>query len=140
MELRASLRPRYWHVGACALAAAAVFGMLDHSHLIRTGQLPALREYWWLVVSVPLLCGSLVALGSGGAALGRRIVSAAAGGALTGVLAALLSAVIGGPGQPLETHLIITRGVWQVFIFTIVSALGAAATELSLPEPQQAQE
>ncbi len=138
-ELRASLRPRYWHVGPYALVAAAVFAVVDHSHLARSGQLPALREYWWLVVSVPLLCGSLVALGSGGAGLGRRIMSAAACGALTGVLAALLSIVIGGPGQPPETHLVIARGVWQVFIFTIVSALGAAATELSLPEPRQAQ-
>lgn len=139
-ELRASLRPRYWHAGAYALAAAAVFGMLDHSHLTRTGQLPALREYWWLVVSVPLLCGSLVALGGGGATLGRRIVIAAGCGALAGVLAALVSAVIGRPGQPSEMHLIIARGVWQVFIFAIVSAVGAAATELSLPEPRRAQE
>ncbi len=138
-ELRASLRPRYWHVGAYAVAAAAVFAVVDHSHLTRSGQLPALREYWWLVVSVPLLCGSLVALGGGGAGLGRRIVSAAVCGALAGILAALLSVVTGGPGQPPETHLIIARGVWQVFVFTIVSALGAAATELSLPEPRPAQ-
>ncbi len=137
MEFRASLRPRYWHAGACALAAAAVFGVVGRNHLIRTGQLPALREYWWLAVALPLLCGSLVAWGSGGAALGRRIVMAALCGALMGVLTAALLAIIGRPEQPLETRLILAQGVWQVFIFTIVSAVGAAAAELSLPEPRQ---
>jgi len=136
-ESRASLPNRYWHAGACALAAAAVFGVVNHTHLIRTGQLPALREYWWLVISVPLLCGSLVALGSGGAALGRRIVIAAVCGAMTGVLAALLLAVIGRPDQSLGAHLIFAHGVWQVFLFTIVSAVGAVLAELSLPEPEQ---
>jgi hypothetical protein len=134
-EMRASLRPRYWHAGPIALLAALVFGLVGYSHFSRTGQLPALKEYWWLVASVPLLCGSLVAVGAGGAALGKRIVTAAVCGAAAGILATLLSAVICRAGESAGVHLV-ALGVWRVFIFTILSVVGAILTELGSPEPK----
>ena len=135
--LRASLRPRYWHTGLCALAAAGVFGLVGYSHFRLAGHLPALREHWSLLIAVPLLCGTLVTLGSGGAALGKRIAAAAISGILTAVLATLLSAAIAGTSLPADTHLVVVQGVWRVFIFTILSTVGAAITELTLPEPGQ---
>jgi hypothetical protein len=135
-ERRAVLRPRYWHAAVCAAAAAGVFGVLDYRFLAEQGRLPTLGQFWWLVVSVPLLCGSLVALGCGGAAWGRRIVAAAVSGASFGVLATVLSAAIAQTGDSAGTHLI-GLGLWRVFIFTILSTLGAVLTELSLPEPSQ---
>lgn len=119
----------------CALAAAAVFGVVGYQYCGRTGQLPSLREFWWLVVSVPLLCGTAVTLGNGGARLGKRIVAAALGGLLTAVLATGLSALIARTGAVVDAPLI-GLGVWRVFIFTILSVAGAALTELTLPEPK----
>jgi hypothetical protein len=136
-ETRASLPARYWHIGPCVLAAAAAFGLVGYAHVRRTGQMPSLRECWWLVVIVPLLCGSLITLGSRGAALSRRIAAAAMCGALTGAAATLLSVAMPQTGQPAGTFLIVALGVWRVFIFTILSAVGAAITELALPEPKQ---
>ncbi|MBM4025868.1 MAG: hypothetical protein FJ280_10755, partial [Planctomycetes bacterium] len=69
-QLRASVAPRYWHLGACAIAAAAVFGVVDYVHVGQAGELPQLQTYWWLVAVMPLVCGSLVTLGCGGAILG----------------------------------------------------------------------
>jgi hypothetical protein len=134
-EIRASLQPRYWHVGPCVLAAAGVFGLVGYSHVSRTGELPTLRDHWWLVVAMPLLCGSMVALGSRGAALGKRIAAAAICGILTAVVATLLSAAIAQMGQAPGTHLIIIQGAWRLFLFTVVSTAAAAITELLLPEP-----
>ncbi|MBN1505204.1 MAG: hypothetical protein JW955_00060, partial [Sedimentisphaerales bacterium] len=136
-QMRASLPARYWHGSPCVLAAAAVLGLVSYAHFRRTGQLPSLKEYWWLVIAAPLLCGSLVALGSGGAALGRRIVLAAVCGASTGVVATALLAIITRTGPTPETHLIVAQGVWQVFLFTILSTVGAVMTELTLPEPRE---
>ena len=137
-KIRLSLRPRYWPVGLWALAAAGAFTLVGYSHLHGTGHLPALREYWWLVITVPLLCGALVALGSGGAALGKRIAAAAICGMLTAVLATLLSAAVNSMAQPAGMHWVVVQGIWQMFIFTVLSTVGAAMTELTLPEPRQA--
>ncbi|MBN2130890.1 MAG: hypothetical protein JW741_15415 [Sedimentisphaerales bacterium] len=134
-ELRASLRSRYWHIGPCALAAAAVFGAVGYQYCGRVGQLPALREFWWLVVTVPLLCGAVVTLGCGGAALGKRIAAAAIAGLVAAALATALSALIARTGAVVEAPLI-GLGVWRVFIFSLLSVAGAALTELTLPEPR----
>jgi hypothetical protein len=136
-EIRTSLPARYWHVTPWALAAAGVFGLIAYNHVNRTGQMPSLREYWWLVVIVPSLCGSLVTLGCRGAAFSRRIMAAAMCGALAGSAATLLSLAIAQAGRQTGTFLIVALGVWRVFIFTILSTVGATLTELSLPEPRQ---
>jgi hypothetical protein len=136
-QMRASMPTRYWHVPVCVAVAAGVFGLIDHSYLGRTGSLPTLREFWWLVAVLPLLCGGTVALGCGGATLGRRIVAAVVAGVLTAMLATGLSAVIAQTGQAVDAHLL-ALGVWRVFIFTILSAAGAIGAELVLPEPKQA--
>jgi hypothetical protein len=133
-ELRASIPPRYWHVAACVIAAAAIFGLVDFIHLGRAGELPGLRAQWWLLVAVPLLCGSMATLGCGGVALGRRIIMAALVGCLTAAAAAPVLAVLGvrsGVGAAPTIPL----AIWRVLILTILSVVGAVLTELSLPEP-----
>jgi len=139
-EIRASLRPRYWHAGLCALEAAGVSGLVGYSYLSVASHLPALKEHWWLVITVPLLCGALTTLGNGGATLAKRIAAAAICGFLTAVLATLVSALVARTGQMIETDLIVIQGVWRMFIFTILSTIGAAITELTLPEPRQDRE
>ncbi len=136
-QLRASVPPRYWHVPVCAAVAAGVFGLADYLYFNRTGAMPTLRQFWPLVVATPTLAGILVALGAGGMALGRRIVAAVASGVLTAIMAVGLSALVAATGQAADTHLV-ASGVWRVFIFTILSVVGAVGVELSLPEPEEA--
>ena len=134
-QMRAPLRPRYWHVAVCALAAAAVFAGVGHHYCTRVGQLPGLREFWWLVLTVPLLGGALVTLGAGGARLVRRIVAAALAGVLAAVFATGFSALIAHGAGVMDAHWV-ARGVWRVFIFTILSVVGAVLAELTLTEPK----
>jgi len=134
-EARALLRPRYWHAGPCAMTVAFVFGLTGYSHFSRIGQLPSLKEYWWLVAAAPLLGGTMVAIGCRGAVLGKRIITAAISGALAGLLATLLLAVLIRKGEPLGAHFV-SLGVWQAFVFTILSTVGAILTELLWPEPK----
>ncbi|MBN1362453.1 MAG: hypothetical protein JW993_17790 [Sedimentisphaerales bacterium] len=136
-QIRAAVPARYWHVPVCALVATGIFGLADCLYFARTDSLPALRQFWWLVLTVPLLEGVLVTLAAGGAALGRRIVAAAVAGALAATLATGLSALIASTGQAADVHLL-ALGVWRVFIFTILSVVGAIGTELTLPEPEHA--
>jgi hypothetical protein len=135
-ELRASLPPRTWHAGPCALLTATVLGFASYSGFAHTGHLPALKEQWWLVLVAALLCGAAISLGSRGAALGRRIVTAAACGALTGAAATLVLEGASQASRSVGIHMLIAFGVWRVFILTILSTIGAVIAELILPEPE----
>jgi hypothetical protein len=132
---RASFQPRYWHVPLCALAGAGLIGLVDHSLSLQTGRLPSLRELWWLVAALPLLCGALVTAGCGGAALSRRIISAVIVGISMGILASAFSLLIMRSGVSAGTHLLMLA-VWRIFIFTILGVLGAISAELAMPEPR----
>jgi len=128
-EARALLKPRYWHVGICAIAAAGVMGLADRMYLNSAGVLPVLRDIWPLAILVPLACGAAATLGCGGAALGRRAAAAAVAGGLAGALYAVISVILGRDGG------IVASCVWRVFIFAILAVIGAILTELKLPEP-----
>ncbi len=136
-QLRAALPARYWHAALCILAGAAVCGLANYLHFRHTGRLPALKEYWWLIIMAPLLCGSLIALGSRGAALGRRIVAATVSGALTALTTTLLLGLFLRMDRAAGGYPLIMQGVWLIFIFTILSTIAAAITELAMPEPEQ---
>ena len=134
-ELRRSMAARYWHVVLCAVGAAVVLGIADFAYVRRTGELPGFAGIWWVVLCVPLVCGAAVTLGCGGAALWKRVVSAIVCGCLVGVLYTVFSAISsqGGGAAP---GFILADLVWRVFVFTILSTVGAVITELRLPEPQ----
>ncbi len=134
-ELRSSMEARYWHVGLCAAGAAVVLGIADFVYLRSTGELPGFAGIWWVVLFVPLVCGAGVILGCGGAAFWKRVVSAGVCGCLVGVLYTVFSAVWGEEGG-VAPGFILADFVWRVFIFTILSTIGAVFTELKLPEPQ----
>ncbi len=130
-ELRASLKPRYWHIGLCAIGVTALFAFAQWIYTENVGKPPSSNTLWWLAVLVPqvLICGAVVTLGCGGAALAKRIGAAAACGVLIGVLYTAVSAILSYNGG------IAARGVWRVFIFAILSTIGTIVTELKLPEP-----
>jgi hypothetical protein len=133
-EMRAKIKPRYWHVVLCAIAAAAIFGIADFIYYSSVGALPGLSDIGWLAAIVPLICGAGVTLGCGGAPLLKRIIATAFCGVMVGMLYTAISAVIGYGGQ-IEVVRIAAGCVWRVFVVMVFSTIGAILTELKLPEP-----
>ena len=132
--IRASIEPRYWHVGLCVLAAALIFGFADLNYLRNIGELPGLKNIWWLVVTVPLLCGMGITLGCGGAALWKRIVTAVFCGIAVGALYTTFSAILS-RSSGIAAYNPITTCMWRMFVLALLSAIGTIVTELKLPEP-----
>jgi len=130
-EARSQMKPRYWHVGLCAIAVVGLFTLANFLYQLNIGAPPSPDLLWWLAVLVPpvLFCGAAVTIGCGGATLGRRIVAAAVYGVLAGTLYTAVSAMFGH-----DSH-ILANGVWRIFVFAILSTIGALITEINLPEP-----
>ena len=132
-QIRAAMKPRYWHLALYAALGAGIFAIADLKYLDNFSRLPNLRDIWWLTILVPLLCGAWVTLGAGGVVLWKRIVAAAICGAVTGLLYTAVSAILIYSGQAENQSIGITC-LWRVFIFPIFSTIGAIITELNLPE------
>jgi len=130
-QVRALLKPRYWHIGLCAIGVAALSAFARWIYLENVPEPPSINILWWLAVLVSqvLVCGAVVTLGGGGAAFGKRITAAAVCGALIGVLYTAVSAMLSHTGG------IVASCVWRIFIFAVLSTIGAIITELKMPEP-----
>ena len=134
IEWRATLQARYWHVLLCAVLGTGIFLLTDWGYHARFSALPNLSDIWPLVILVPLLCGSSVTLGAGGASLGKRLIASVICAALMGVMYGVLSPVFVSLSNVGSTEILIGC-VWRVFVFIILSAIGMLLTELKLPEP-----
>ncbi len=99
------------------------------------GALPGLKVIWGFAVIVPLLIGTVVTLGAGGAALWKRIAGAALCAQPSGYSARLFPGWLGANDQ-IEISVIAINCLWRAFVFTIVSVLGVLLTEVNMPEPQ----
>ncbi len=132
--LRASMAKRYWHIPLCAVAATGIFGIADFVYLGNFGNLPDLRNIWWLWIGVPMGCGAVVTLGYGGESLGKRFVGAAICGVAMGVLYTAVSAFLG-HSAGIRVGEVVTNGMWRIFVFSIFSVFGAILTELNLSDP-----
>jgi hypothetical protein len=127
-EIRLAYPVRYWHAGACILIAFAIADFVYcHSKLPRI-------DLWWLVLFVPLICGVGVTLGCGGAKLWRRIVAATISGVLLGILATIAGVTMG-RSNPAEATNPVLRGAMLIFVFTLLSTIGAIIAEMQLPDP-----
>ena len=131
-QMRAAMKPRYWHIPVCAIVGAGIFLLADFACLGNLGEPPGLTEIWALAVLVPMLCGAAVTLGAGGAALGNRVIGAAICGGMVAVLYTGISSILG----RIEISEIAAGGLWRVFLFIILSAFGVLLTEIRLPEPR----
>ena len=129
LQLRASTKSRYWHVGLCALATAGIFGFVDYIHFNSTGVLPTLKNIWWVSAVLPLSCGAVVTLGCGGAKIWKRIIAAVICGIVTAIFYTAISTAIGYDGQ-LDISPMITPLIWRLFVFTVLSGFGAVLGEL----------
>ena len=129
-EARATMEPRYWHVSLCTVAFAVILGIADTIYLRNFGELPTLGDIWWLALFGPLICGAAVTLGCGGATLGKRIAAAAICGIFVGIIYTVFSATLK------HNSSIVASCVWRIFIFAILTTIGAIITEIELPEQQ----
>ncbi len=134
-EMRADMRPRYWHVVLCAVAGTGIFVIADWLYMDQFGALPGLKVIWGFAVIVPLLIGTVVTLGAGGAALWKRIAGAALCAVAVGVFSAIVSGLFG-TSAPVGASTIAIIGIWRAFAFTMISVLGVLLTEVKMPEPQ----
>ncbi len=132
-QARRSLAPRYWHMGLCAAAAVSILSLADYHYLLSIGRVPLLKEIWWLAGIVPLACGAMASLGCGGAALGRRIVAATVCGIAVGLLYTAVSLILS--SSSIGAAGALTQCLWRVFVFAVVSTIGALTVELSLSDP-----
>jgi hypothetical protein len=127
-KFRATLKPRYWHIFLCAIGEAVIFSIADFVYLRDLGMLPGLKDIWMLAVIVPLLCGAAVTLGAGGADLWKRIIGAAICGGMVALLFAAVAGILGYGGL-LGLSQIAIACVWRMFVFTILSTIGALLME-----------
>lgn len=133
-DIRATMRPRYWPAVLCGLAAVGIYILTDRLYLLSNGVLPEIKNIWITAVLVPMICGSVISLGSGGATLSNRIIGSALCGGITGIIHTILSSGIA-YGTFIGLNDMVVNGLWRVFIFTIFSAIGTLLTEIMLPEP-----
>ena len=84
---------------------------------------------------VPTMCGAIVTLGAGGAAIWKRFIGAALCGVAMAVISIIATSIVG-HDNPIGTSEMLIHGVWRVFVFTILSTLAVLLTELKLPEPK----
>ena len=135
VKLRTSMEKRYWHIGLCAVAAAGIFGIADFAYYRSVGNLPDLKEIWFIAVLVPLVCGAVVTLGCGGATLGKRFVSATVCGVTVAVFYTAVSAMLGHSGG-ITAAKIVASCIWRMFVFSLFSLMGVIITELMLGDPE----
>jgi len=133
-QMRASMKPRYWHVGLCAIAAAGIFGLADFAYVSNMSILPQLKNIWWLAWLVPLVCGVGVTLGCRGAVLWKRIVAAAVCGVAVGLFYTVVSAILG-LSSGITLGYLVKDCAWRIFVFPVFSTIAAIVVELKLPDP-----
>ncbi len=129
-EIRAALKPRYWHIVPAAIAGAIILWTGSAAYT----ETPRLLDIWYLVVIVPILCGTVVTLACGGAKLWKRIIAAVVCGMLIGLLYSGATPLID-LNSGITAGYILKTLVWSTFIFAIFSPIGAIITELKLFDP-----
>ena len=104
-------------------------------HLNKFGELPHLKEIWFVSLIVPLACGATVTLGAGGAMIWNRVIGAVICATAIGIFSTLISAILG-TAEAIGFSEIAVVCLWRIFVFTILSVVGLLFTEINLPEPE----
>ncbi|MHC4844182.1 MAG: hypothetical protein ACYTEE_10310, partial [Planctomycetota bacterium] len=132
-KIRAKMKSRYWHITLCALIPAVILITNEFYYLNYLGRQPGLKDIWWLLFLMPVLGGIAVTLGCKGAVMWKRIVASAICGCVIGTLFTATSIYII-LNKGFENNGLMRYWALIIFIFSILSAIGAIITEMKLPE------
>jgi hypothetical protein len=133
-EFRRSLSSRFWHVTVYIAIAAAVLALTDYIFYRYLGLIPSLKETWWLGCAVSFMCGVLITLGCGGAAIHKRVISAVVWGIFTPILYTFILVFFVFKNQVVVGEML-TGCAWRIFIFVIVATIAVIFSELRRPDP-----
>ena len=133
-SIRTMMKPRYWHTALCGLMALGILALTDYYFIQTIGALPALKDIWVTALLLPILCGTAVTLGAGGAPLSKRVIGATLCGGFIGLAHGILLVIIT-IGIQVGFGEIAINTLWWIFILAVFSTIGAILTELILPEP-----
>jgi hypothetical protein len=136
-EIRARLKPRYWHVPLCALAGSALLALTDWGYFQWKGHIPTFGDVWWLAIWVPVLTAILVSSWAGGAQLSRRFLMGGLSGALIGLFYAILNSVFIVIFSPEAERLAFSQflsqaapsALWKMFIFSLLAVIAVLIFE-----------
>jgi hypothetical protein len=131
-EIRSAYPVRYWHAVGCVMVAVAAFAFAYNSYLDEYWKLPKLRDFWWLVMLVPLLCGAAVSLGCGGAALWKRIITATISGAAIGIFSTVAVAIL---DHRTTVSDLISLCAMHTFASAVLATIAAIVAEMMLSDP-----
>lgn len=131
-ELRATMKPRTWHVPLCAIIGAGIFWLANEVCYKNFDQLSGLREIWLLAIIVPFIAGSAVTIYARGTKMWKRVIGGTICGSSIAILQTILFVLLGHTAQ-MTTGAITVNCIWKIFVFAIVSTIGVLLTELKLP-------
>ena len=134
-RMRATKKPRFWHVALWTVLGTALFALIDFLFIQNSGSLPTLRGIWYATLGIPMLAGAFVTLGARGATLGKRIISGVVCGSLMGLFYTLATTMMGN-NFDIETGNLIVNFAWRFFIFNVFTVVGILLTEINLPDPE----
>lgn len=138
-EIRRSLPVRLWHIIPCVLLAVYVLSAAHYGYC-KTGRVPEKDNLWFikplfcLIVFIPLAVGWAVSRFAGGLARGKRILSAASAGLLTGIGYSIAAWALE-QNWNIETEVLVPL-IWRGFALSIFSVIGAILAEISQKETQ----
>jgi hypothetical protein len=131
-EVRSAYPVRYWHAIGCVVVAVAAFAFAYNSYLDDYWKLPKLRDFWWLVILAPIICGAAVTLVAGGAALWKRIIAATISGAAIGVFSTVAAAMLDHRATVSD---LISLCAMHTFASAVLATIAAIVAEMLLPDP-----
>lgn len=120
-EVREKLSPRYWHIPVISVVVACVLAVVVK---------------WHFNIGAGLLClaaGAFTTIYCGKASLMRRISLSAFSGLLTALIYTFLTMWLN-EGALKD---VIISALWKLFGFSLMAAIGAIITEMSLPDVEK---
>jgi len=130
-EIRKSQKPRLWHIPILVLFFSALYGVSDYLFMTSRNFLPAIKEVWWLGISLSFILGSLITIFAGGLLFSKRVIWAAISGIIVSILYSGVSYSFGFESS------IIAESLWRFFIFVVFTTIGTIITELGLGDSEQ---
>ncbi len=141
-ERLAGVVMRSWHAIPIVFGAAILLTILADAWRATQNALPTLGNIWLLTLLVPLAVGVSVTLLAGGANTVRKIKLAILSGLGVGVgyslgfaALALVRSLGGGADSSEPVWTVLKNAAWAMFIFTLLTTIAGAVTEINLPLP-----